>query len=724
MIFLFSFIIGSNFTFHNITKCDVIQGSLYACLRALFGLSVFGILICIFSSMLVYQLLSHEKKKMYMEQLEIRRRFQQQNRRLQQHLPFPPLAPPPHSSLHQHSLRHNALCNCLDDSFYPLGWPPPPPPPWDVLDLRSSQFRTFQEEDSPSNNNNNNDTLESDRVHSWTNWLNWPWNNSSNTSTSRNNNNSNARGNDGWFSRLFRRRNSDTNRINNNLLQWRPMNGPNVLPPPHVFIPRMNSNGLTTLSVHPFRYRNNNNSHPYNIRGRTIHGISGSNRRTRSNDGIFHHLHYPGPGYPSHIIPPPSVFALWGPPPPYTCSQPTSLERLNINNNERQSIGNRRESNVQSNHSNHSESKMSTPISERRMHCNAFTSQGITLTIGGNDNTIDPNSKSSCIVEVHVPYDGQNNDDLNENLMLSSYQKVSHENSFNTMPHIKKTEHIPSFNPFKSMSNIPINIANGLNKEFSNQIDAQATIISTEYPKFTTIQNVYCSKTPLQSFSSTSSSTTEMKSQQNSTTQSSTTETTTNCTTDTFANRQTSSSSNFQISYPSDYKSTLIVGNTNTRSNPITDKTDIKNLFQQQKTSTKINYAHSMPNLTFCVPQSSTPSHSSYSVTCSQSSDLHRIPSSGNTSTSQDFEDFELELDNEPIKFAVEIPPDSNSQPNIKPSNNSVSSSTISSTPEILQPPTPFNTKLESSSSISVPSLDREHNKPDNIIITIKSIQV
>lgn len=48
------------------------HGALHACLRALFGVSVAGILACIFSCMLVYQLLSHEKKKMYWEQLELR----------------------------------------------------------------------------------------------------------------------------------------------------------------------------------------------------------------------------------------------------------------------------------------------------------------------------------------------------------------------------------------------------------------------------------------------------------------------------------------------------------------------------------------------------------------------------------------------------------------------------------------------------------------------------
>ncbi|KAJ8684480.1 hypothetical protein QAD02_020272 [Eretmocerus hayati] len=58
--------------FEGTSHCNVVQGALYACLRALFGVSVAGILACIFSCMLIYQLLSHEKKKMYWEQLELR----------------------------------------------------------------------------------------------------------------------------------------------------------------------------------------------------------------------------------------------------------------------------------------------------------------------------------------------------------------------------------------------------------------------------------------------------------------------------------------------------------------------------------------------------------------------------------------------------------------------------------------------------------------------------
>lgn len=47
---------GARYVFNAIPDCDVIHGALYSCLRAMFGLSVVGILVCIFSGMLVYQL--------------------------------------------------------------------------------------------------------------------------------------------------------------------------------------------------------------------------------------------------------------------------------------------------------------------------------------------------------------------------------------------------------------------------------------------------------------------------------------------------------------------------------------------------------------------------------------------------------------------------------------------------------------------------------------------
>ena len=50
--------IGSaKYIFADTPDCEVVHGALYACLRALFGLSVIGILVSLFSGMLVYQLL-------------------------------------------------------------------------------------------------------------------------------------------------------------------------------------------------------------------------------------------------------------------------------------------------------------------------------------------------------------------------------------------------------------------------------------------------------------------------------------------------------------------------------------------------------------------------------------------------------------------------------------------------------------------------------------------
>ncbi|XP_016972679.1 uncharacterized protein LOC108039980 isoform X2 [Drosophila rhopaloa] len=63
---------GVRLVFDSLSDCGVVHGSLYSCLRAIFGLSVAGVLIAVFSCMLVYQLLSHERKKMYWEQLELR----------------------------------------------------------------------------------------------------------------------------------------------------------------------------------------------------------------------------------------------------------------------------------------------------------------------------------------------------------------------------------------------------------------------------------------------------------------------------------------------------------------------------------------------------------------------------------------------------------------------------------------------------------------------------
>lgn len=63
---------GVRCVFEGVTDCGVVHGVLYWCLRGVFVLSVTAVLVCIFSCMLAYQLLSHERKKMYWEQLELR----------------------------------------------------------------------------------------------------------------------------------------------------------------------------------------------------------------------------------------------------------------------------------------------------------------------------------------------------------------------------------------------------------------------------------------------------------------------------------------------------------------------------------------------------------------------------------------------------------------------------------------------------------------------------
>ena len=49
-----------HYIFAGTKNCDIIHGVLYSCLRALFGISVIGILVCIFSCMLVYQIQRYE----------------------------------------------------------------------------------------------------------------------------------------------------------------------------------------------------------------------------------------------------------------------------------------------------------------------------------------------------------------------------------------------------------------------------------------------------------------------------------------------------------------------------------------------------------------------------------------------------------------------------------------------------------------------------------------
>lgn len=52
------------------TDCGIIHGSIYSCLRAIFGLSIAGVLIAIFICLLIWQLLLHQRKKKQWEQLD------------------------------------------------------------------------------------------------------------------------------------------------------------------------------------------------------------------------------------------------------------------------------------------------------------------------------------------------------------------------------------------------------------------------------------------------------------------------------------------------------------------------------------------------------------------------------------------------------------------------------------------------------------------------------
>lgn len=151
---------SSRYVFNNTPDCEVVHGSLYACLRAMFGLSVVGILVCIFSSMLVYQLLSHEKKKMYWEQLEMRRRFFY---RQPSHYPY---------------------CNCCDDYGFAAphdcygNWHT-----WDVNDdqiymARSAASSSLGRSPSPEPDNASRRSVlvgsSGHRASGW-NWLPWNW---------------------------------------------------------------------------------------------------------------------------------------------------------------------------------------------------------------------------------------------------------------------------------------------------------------------------------------------------------------------------------------------------------------------------------------------------------------------------------------------------------------------------------------------------------------------
>ncbi|CAG2100824.1 unnamed protein product [Medioppia subpectinata] len=721
--------VGHHMTFDEIMDCDVVHGLLFSCLRGLFGLSVFAILMCIFSLMLVYQLLSHQKKKKYLQQLELRRRFAVQSRGfggnhssayVSTHVSPIILSQNTHRN---HSLRHLPYGSYGED-LSPNGWCLPPHS-YDYLDSRSHN-RHFDDEIR-----SNVGIMSNTRSNSWTNWLNWP---RSQIWSSNNHHVSNQNTNRGFFADLFRRHNKTSDRNCSHQI-WRHPSGQNFLPP-HVFIPRIGSGGLSPLPQHLLRYHRDSHLRPSVMRA-----MSSAHRRTRSNDGIFQHMNV------QHMSIDPAfsagtatvantnttnMFAIWGPPPPYTCSQPQSLNRINtICNNMNHSSGGQhcRQASVHSSDVTPT-SKMSTPLSERRLRCNAFSSQGIRLTIEANDQLItSPESKSSCIVEIHVPYSEDHpNHDMNVLDHLKSGHKKSQNLSFNTMPSMKRSDHLQPINPFKSLSNIPIVFPANSPKN-SGFTDSE---LESNKSKLETIQHVYRSQVfdpkSLSNSSSTPMSTTRT-----------TTELSSELSTYNHITDESFSADSFPVDPPTDYKSTLIIQTPNTQSSPLTDDKSSTNVAQRhaingskEMDNLRLNSAQSMPNLSCIIPISSSKSTTS-TRTQPNFWELYRIPSSGNTSTSQDLADFELDLDEESIKMAADLPNDYPMKATMKAStdlspakSSSEGTTTASLTPELLKPPTPFNNQNfsdKTQSTSSTATLSSLSEPKAELIINIKGIQ-
>lgn len=137
----------------------------------MFGLSVSGILVCIFSCMLVYQLLSHEKKKMYWEQLELRCRsfYQQQSHGHASN----------HGSVRGAPVTPSTYCSCCEECRYPPLPIGPQVYPWDTHHStdrfwtpgRVGNFYSPNPGEDPSVGDNTN----RDRVTTGWNWRRLPW---------------------------------------------------------------------------------------------------------------------------------------------------------------------------------------------------------------------------------------------------------------------------------------------------------------------------------------------------------------------------------------------------------------------------------------------------------------------------------------------------------------------------------------------------------------------
>ncbi|KAH8023174.1 hypothetical protein HPB51_011288 [Rhipicephalus microplus] len=385
------------FVFNDTPSCEVVHGSLYGCLRALFGLSVVGILVCIFSSMLVYQLLSHERKKVYLEQLELRRRL-----------------------LYRRHPNHG-LCACYGDMCHP--WPL-----WDVLDYHLLAPHQQNSHDRPSteelvgvagHSQSRTAVLRRRRPPLW--WL--PW-------TRRSTRSSLPRPSCNTAERLLVRDG------------WRCSSPAELINPPG-------------SSLSPWR---NGCTHGNGSRSGEARGVSSrsavtavaraAHRRTRSNDGVFHHLQM-NPRYGPQSFPdPPCSYTeipayLWGPPPPY--SQPPSLEDVACLGAESSPPG--------ASHCSVAEgalqgegcsSKTSTPSAERH----------VVVTIGGDFPEV------HCRAET-AAHDGKHGA-MESSSFIVEVPCFLHKGGlvFHTLPARSRRKRQPS--PFKSLSNIPLCISRRL----------------------------------------------------------------------------------------------------------------------------------------------------------------------------------------------------------------------------------------------------------------------
>ncbi|CAM1299475.1 Uncharacterised protein g2438 [Pycnogonum litorale] len=451
---------GSRFVFNNTPNCESIHGSLYSCLRGLFGLSVVGILICIFSSMLVYQLLTHERKKSYWEQMEIRRRF----------------------FFRRHP--HYPYCGCYDE-IYP--WYP-----WEIMD--DPLWRT-----SPSGTRNNNTATGnvrsssapresqygSGRRTSILRWLPWPWrcvtsrlSHSDNGTQTINVNETRATRDHRPMLRNFDHQRSREQRIflSRNPRNSRRTNEERI----GSIIGTTLTSGLSATSISHYRRNRRSNEvslHHMNLVNRYQHLLVSNQRGRGLTSNQLHEF-----SIPRH---------MWGPPPPYPHS-PMSEFSVNLQNSScRRSRNAGGGDNIQRINEEQSEDGsrvVAAPLSEMVQSIESSDSLSLVdetkrqspaeddlnggeihiLTVdvhptrqfirdGETDRGKDGGDRS-CLVEIHVPFVEEV---INRKGDVSSF----------TLP-LRQSRKVADIQPFKSLSNIPLYLSQKLSSIKQNSEDS------------------------------------------------------------------------------------------------------------------------------------------------------------------------------------------------------------------------------------------------------------